>query len=354
MTSARSTLFSAMAVVGLFTTLLAAGPAAATPLGQTASSCEVKAGKLAFPDVMLLGETTSVTLTFSAVCAGETSPLHLVLVVDASGSMMGDPSQRIRSAVKTIVKGLDLPDNPSTKVGIVEFNDTARTLCRLMNDEGKLMGCAGQVSAHGGTAIDRGIVEGLKVVAAGRVGLGEGVTPNEVMVVVSDGANNTGCDPVKSAARRAKGQGVLVITVCVGGGCDAQCMREAASSARYFFQVDDASQLVPIFDRIRTDLTAQALRRLTVVDTIPANMDLVAGTVDPPASLSPDRKTLTWDYQGAPSLGVTLTFQLRPREAGSHPTNLAAVADFVDQENRAGSVAFPVPSVTVFRAVRVP
>ena len=49
-----------------------------------------------------------------------------------------------------------------------------------------------------------------------------------------------------AAAGQAKGQGILVITVCVGGGCDVQCMRSAATSPRYFFEARNSSALVQI------------------------------------------------------------------------------------------------------------
>ena len=353
----RTAFAAVLSLIALFSAMLVSSPtrtASAAPAAQRVSACEANPGKEAYPNVLLLGETTTITLTFNAVCAGETNPLHLVFVLDESGSMQGDPINQLKQAVKTIIRGMALPDNPTTKIGIVAFQSTARTLCKLMNDEGRLLSCAGKLTANGGTQIDRGIIEALKVLADGRKGLGDDVEPNEVMIVVSDGQNNTGCDSVKSAARRARGQGVLVITVCVGGGCDAQCMRECASSARYFFEVDNAGQLVNIFDKLRDTVTQVTLRRLTVVDTIPANMELIDDSDDPPAEVSSDKKTLKWEFQSVAKDGVVLTFKLRPLEVGYHPTNTEAVAEFTDNQNKSGQSIFRVPYVTVFQPVQIP
>jgi len=104
------------------------------------------------------------------------------------------------------------------------------------------------VGANGGTRIDMGILEGMKVLRQGRGGEKD-IT--EVMVVLSDGGNNAGCEPVLQAARQARAQGVLMISICVGSGCDAQCMRQVASSPRYYFEAESASALRTVFQQIR-------------------------------------------------------------------------------------------------------
>jgi Ca-activated chloride channel family protein len=324
-------------------------PAAAAPSAQTPprSDCLVDLRAEVSPAVLLLGETADASLRASARCA-MSAPLHLVFVLDESGSMQGEPINLLKSAVKTIIRGLNLADNPTTLVGIVAFQSVARTLCMLTNDEDPLLSCAGRLNANGGTAIDRGINEGLKVLSAGRSGQGAEVAPYEVMLVVSGSQNDAGCDSVKSAARRAKGQGVQVITVCVGGGCDAQCMRECASSARYFFEVDSAAQLVNIFDKLRDTVTQITLRRLTIVDTIPANMDYIDDSSNPPAEVSSDRKTLTWEMQNVSQAGVSLSYAVRPLAPGYRAVSLGAGADFTDVGGLLGRATFPIPHVSVF------
>lgn len=275
-------------------------------------------------------------------------PLHLVFVLDESGSMQGDPINQQQQAVKTIIRGMALPEHPTTQIGIVAFQSVARTLCKLMNDEGRLLSCAGKLWANGGTQIDRGIIEGLKALGDGRRGLGADVEPNEVMIVVSDGQSDTGCDPVKSAARRAKGQGVLVITVCLGDQCDSDCLFESASSARYHFKIDSATQLVDIYDQVRAMIDRINLRRLTLSATLAADTVLVAGSDRPAATVSPDGRTLTWDLVDSPLTGSAASFRIRPFVAGHQPAIADAQAGFTDAQNRTGLATFPRPFLTVF------
>ncbi|HRA20253.1 MAG TPA: VWA domain-containing protein [Anaerolineae bacterium] len=347
----RQRFSSLVATVTVFAVAIASVqvlPAAAAPSAQTPprSDCLVDLRAQVSPAVLLLGETADVTLRASARCA-MSAPLHLVLVLGEPATMAGEPIVQLKTATKVIISSLDLTSNPSTSVGLVAFQSTARTFCALTNDEARLMACAGKLDARGGRAIDRGITEGLKVLADGRNGPGDGVAPNEVMMVVADGANEAGCDPVMSAARRAKGQGVLVVAVNIGAG-DMQCMVACASSARYAFLIENAGQLVNVFAKLRESLAPAALRRLTIVETLPANMAYIDGSANPPADVSGDKKTLTWEYQNVSEAGVTLSYAIRPLAPGYRAVSLGAWADFADPRGLLGRAAFPIPHVSVF------
>lgn len=347
----RQRFSSLVATVTVFAVAIASVrvlPAAAAPSAQTPprSDCLVDLRAQVSPAVLLLGETADVTLRASARCA-MSAPLHLVLVLGEPATVAGQPIEQLKAATKAIISSLDLKSNPSTSVGLVAFQSTARTVCALTNDEAHLMACAGTLDARGGRAIDRGITEGLKVLADGRNGPGDSVAPYEVMIVVADGANEAGCDLVKSAARRAKGQGVLVVAVNLGAG-DIQCMVACASSARYAFLIENAWQLVNVFAKLRESLAPAALRRLTIVEILPANMAYIDGSANPPADVSGDKKTLTWEYQNVSEAGVTLSYVIRPLAPGYRAVSLGAWADFADLRGLLGRAAFPIPHVSVF------
>ena len=54
-----------------------------------------------------------------------------------------------------------------------------------------------------------------------------------VFTVYPNGVDDTAA---LQQASSVKGQGVLLATVCVSNACDDACMRQIASSPRYFFQ----------------------------------------------------------------------------------------------------------------------
>ena len=335
--------------IAVTVTLIRALPVAAMPAEQAepVSDCIVNLRTAVSPPVILLGEDTLVTLHAKALCP-TIQPLHLVFVLGEPGAMQGDPINQLSGAVKAMIRSLKLADNPSTQVGIVAFQSSARTLCKLMNDEGRLLSCAGKLAAHGGTAIDRGIIQGLKDLADGRRGLDPNVEPNEVMIVVTNSMNGAGCDPVKSAARRAKGQGVLVVTVGIGANVDMQCLKECASSSRYAFDLIDPTQIPSVFDKLIATLPETALLRLTVRETIATGMAYVDDSAIPGADVSGDRMTLEWAVRGVPREGVTLSYRIRPLAAGHHAVSLGASAEFIDLSYRVGHAAFPIPRISVF------
>lgn len=325
-------------------------PPVARPLqGEDESPCVPEYSKVAYPSVVLFGETVDITLTVKALCAGERYPLHIVLVLDGSGSMQGTPTQQMKQAAGRLIRSLEMETYPTTKVGVVEFNSSARTLCRLTNNTNQAIGCVNRVSAAGGTRIDAGILEGIRVLSQGRQGVNkDDIT--EVMVVLSDGANNAGPDPVLQAARQARNQGILVIAVCVGPACDEQTMRQVASSPRYYFKAENATALQTIFEQIRDRILNIVIRKLEVKDSLPDFMEFVPGSADPPQSQpGTPSQWLLWEDVYVPRGGITYTFQVKPLKIGYMPTNLEASGSLVDNKGRSREWAFDSPWVTVLQ-----
>jgi hypothetical protein len=294
---------------------------------------------------LLLGEPVAVTLAVQSACPVEEIPLHIVFVMDGSGTMAGEPGVRIQQTARdTIDLMMSKATTALVQAGVVEFNASARTLCELTSSADQAKGCLGQVGAAGPSCVDCGIREGLKLLIAGRR---SGAMPiNEVMVVLSDSLNAAGCPPVITAARQAKAQGVIVMTACASNACDVQCLREAASSPRYAFAIDQHQNLLAAFGRIARDSFTHALAlRWAITETLPANMALVPGSANPPAVISPAGDRLVWTLSSrAP---VTVTYRLRPAAPGVHPTSLGARATMWDSRDRAVTTEFPLPLVSV-------
>lgn len=335
-----------------FLPLLGLPTAHASPPRQApaASPCTVAADKAASPGVIGLGEIAHVNFTMRFTCP-DARAIHLVMVLDASNSMQGDPSRRMKDAMRLMVDQLQMASHPEVKVGVVGFASGALTMCQLTNSAEQAKSCIGRVGTSGGSCIDCGVREGLRVLLNGRR-----TTPAqardfvEVMLIVSNGANVGGCDPVAQAVRQVKAQGVLVATVCVSGACDSQCMHATASSARYFFQLDSPAQLTAVIDRLLTgDGPSMIFKRITIADTLPANMPLVPGSAVPAPSQAAGNQ-LTWEWRLIPAGFVSATFQVRPQALGQWPANVQATGDFVDHLGRTGVLTFTIPSILVGQA----
>lgn len=308
------------------------------------SACVARLTRTVNPQTVDLGETVAVTTVFNADCGKVVDPLHLVFALDVSGSMAGKPLTDTVGLLRGMTRELLADQLVVTRVGLVAFNDEIARRCALTTSIAAVDACLQNLPAKGGSDLAMGITESLTMLDEGRQGLGATVTPNEVMIVLSDGSNNLGCDPVKQAARRAKGEGVLMVTVCIGGSCDLQCMREAASSARYHFDISQSDALMAMLQSFRTSM--RGIRRLTLQETLTPNLEYVAGSAAPDAAWDPAASRLTWEL-AIPASPMTVTYQLRPLQVGTMPSGHSATATFTDQKLLTGTVSAPVETITV-------
>lgn len=317
-----------------------------------ASPCQPRPSAVAEPGVVAPGAPTTVTLAVDfGGCPADGDSLHVVLVLDASSSMGADQRAALKRATDAFIDALDLAGHPNAEVGVVQFSNAAKVLCQLTNRSSQAKSCVAHLGAIGNSCIACGITAGAGVLRRGRSQSTDLATLREVLIVVADGENATGREPVLTAATQAKADGIEVFTVCLGPACDAAVLHAAATSPRHALaaRVDLAVTLPLVFDRIRTDTAAGRLGRLRVTDTVAPGMTLVEASIAPPAaSISPDKRTIVWDPAVVRLPHVTFRYTARvPAAPGSYGVDLGALAAFTDTLGGAGAFTFPIPRVEV-------
>ena len=132
----------------------------------------------------------------------------VVLCLDTSGSMRAndiEPSREIavRAAARAFVRSVP----QGTRVGVVAFATTAEQIVQPSDDKDEVMQALDRVPpANGATAIgDALALAGQMLPSRGR----------RVIVLVTDGVNNHGLDPVE-VAQRLGASGVGIYTVGIG------------------------------------------------------------------------------------------------------------------------------------------
>jgi Ca-activated chloride channel homolog len=159
----------------------------------------------------------------------------VLLVVDVSGSMNADDVEptRLEAAREAAGRFLDrLPDR--FQVGLVTFASEAETLVQPTTDRRALHDALDALNADGGTAMGDGLARALDSVEAARRAAGPGAAPTTtaprppgssqgggvnrqpaVALLLSDGANSAGGDPLVQADR-ARQLSVPVYTIALG------------------------------------------------------------------------------------------------------------------------------------------
>lgn len=148
------------------------------------------------------------------VVAVPVNTASIILANDTSGSMAATdvaPS-RLRAAQQAAASFIDSVPS-SVRVGLVEFNSKVTVLQSPTTDRSLVRSALGQLKVTGGTAIGDAIRTSLRLAtSAKRPGVKQ---PPAAIVLLSDGSNDVGSDPL-SAARLAASEHIPIYTVVLG------------------------------------------------------------------------------------------------------------------------------------------
>jgi Ca-activated chloride channel family protein len=153
----------------------------------------------------------------------------ILLALDVSGSMCSTDVQPNRlTAASDAARKFIKAQKGSTRIGLVAFSGIAGLLVPPTTDQGKLLDAIDGLKTARGTAIGQGILTSIDAiaeinpnVAKTGVDLGDqvpGLPGNyqpDTIVVLTDGSNTTGVDPV-TAAQQAAARHLRVFTIGFG------------------------------------------------------------------------------------------------------------------------------------------
>jgi len=137
-------------------------------------------------------------------------PLDVVLIIDVSGSM--DETDYAPNRMKAAINAAKLFAGqlaPDDRVAIVTFSASASTELGYSSNILEINSRIENLYAQGGTAIGEGIITAMNLLGQSR---DEAV---KSFVLLSDGANNEGRDPIEMS-RFADEQGIPIYTVGIG------------------------------------------------------------------------------------------------------------------------------------------
>jgi Ca-activated chloride channel family protein len=180
----------------------------------------------------------------------------VLLVMDNSNSMRKtdvDPS-RLGAARAAALTFLELLPEEFL-VGVIGFDREARVLSRPTTDRVAIERALVAMATRQGTAIGSGVQRALDV--ARPAGTSPREAPPTVLLLLSDGNNNTGLDP-HAAALHARRSGIPVVTVALGRADDSpsaglrppnfRTLGEVARAAKgRFFTAPSASRLETVY-----------------------------------------------------------------------------------------------------------
>jgi Ca-activated chloride channel family protein len=167
-----------------------------------------------------------------------TEGIDIVMALDISGSMISEDLKpnRVEAAKKVIDNFID--GRPNDRIGLVIFASVAFTQCPLTIDHNVLKNLLKKVEPGmlpDGTAIGNGLADAVNR-------LKDSKAKSKVIILLTDGVNNTGeIDPL-TAAEIAKTFGVRVYTIGVGTEGNAPYPVQTPFGIRYQMMPDQIDE----------------------------------------------------------------------------------------------------------------
>ena len=170
----------------------------------------------------------------------EDVPVSMGIIVDNSGSMTSKRT-RVAAAALEMVK----QSNPDDEVFIVNFNDDTHFDQPLTNDVKKLQAALARMEARGGTAMRDALSKSINYVKK------NGKKDKKVLVVITDGNDNSSDITLEQVLRQAQNSEVLIYAI---GLLNEEEAREARSAKRALKSLVDASGGMDYYPKSTSDV----------------------------------------------------------------------------------------------------
>lgn len=176
--------------------------------------------------------------------------LAMVLVIDKSGSMDGQPIALARASAKAAAELIGAQD----QIAVVGFDSETRVILNMTSaaDRGTVMNAIDSLEAGGGTDAYPGMVKGREL-------LQNAVAKVKHMIVLSDG--QTPDNDFAGLVRDMRAQGMTVSSVCLGAGAAKDVMQLIAQEGggRYY-ETEDPATMPQIFTKETMQASRSAIK----------------------------------------------------------------------------------------------
>ena len=197
-------------------------------------------------------------------------PASIVLMVDVSGSMYGDPIVQARAAVRAFIAQME----PDDRIALMTFSTGVTLLQDFTSDRSVLDASAGGIEAFGDTAlydaVNAAIVQSNAAPAGGKL-----------IVLLSDGVATDGVQNRAASLSVAEQTGTSIIAVGLGPSVDVDYLRELTSkTGGRYVPTASAAQLSATYSEIAKSVVRRYFSDYTMQVEVPPTIDrTVDGTL---------------------------------------------------------------------------
>ncbi len=297
--------------------------------------------------------TLQVTLALTAAPDISANPTDIVLVLDRSGSMAGDPLANMKAGANRFIDIIDESTDGSqdgnigsgSHIGIVSFADTATTNAQLITSVATLKAAVNALTAGGSTNHADAFSKAMAL-------FNPMSSNHKVIVMFTDGKTTTGAPPAPvAAAARAAG----IVIYCIGlvgqDGIDVSALNDWATDpdASHVAITPDDEDLEDLFADLAENISKPGATNVLIDEVVNDDFEIISLTPPTKGSATTlNANTLRWQI---PQLGVTtsegaaLVFTIR--HIGQTSGDLQVNKSISYSDNEGNVVTFPDPAVEV-------
>ncbi len=200
----------------------------------------------------------------------EDAGLAVLLLIDVSGSMEGEPLAQARSAAASFIDGL----LPKDTAAVVPFADAAPATASFTGDRAVLLSGIDSLAASGGTALHDAVVGGIALAKT---------APSErrAIVLLTDGkdSGSVSTHTREQAIDEAAQAGIPIFTIGLGADADTDLLRDlAAKGGGQFYRAPAPSDVPAIFDALSSSLRSLYVLTLPLSKATTANRTILVST----------------------------------------------------------------------------
>ncbi len=299
------------------------------------------------------GGAFKVTIGLTAAPDIVTNPTDIVLVLDRSGSMTGEPLANLKLGAKAFIDIIEentdgVKDGVignGSRMAIVSFATTATADTQLITSVFDLKTAVDNLIAGGSTNHGDAFTKAIQ--------LFDPQSSNaKVIVIFTDGNTTTGVPPAPiAAAARAMGITIYCIGLVGSDGVDVNVLNDWATppAVSHVSIAPTAAELVALFEELAANITNPGATNIVINEKLAS--DFAIDSLTPPAigtATMLDSRTIRWTI---PELGMTasesaaLEFMVRDQTQIPGVRQINESISYSDDEGNI--VIFPSPTISV-------
>jgi VWFA-related protein len=249
---------------------------------------------------------TALAVTAVEAAQDANVPLSVVVAIDVSGSMAGEPLARAKQAATQFVQDLA----PGDEAAIVSFNSAITMAVAFTGDKGQLASGIAQLRSGGATALFDAVQFSAFVARSTS-------SPRRAVVLLTDGQNDTGGAGAPGATEggsvnAARDAGAPIFTVGFGAAPDAEYLAEISTATHAQYRAATTATVASVYADIAALLRAQYV--LTLQSAVPADGKQAALRIVATVGGAPAAAASTYTRGKAPAL-VQATPVVTPAQA---------------------------------------